>query len=923
MNGLLLLVRRHLQTSVGATVALAVVAMVAAVALSAMPRAVGTLHARQLVHETRESSAITRDVIATGAGVAGYVRDSDLPRGSIVIDETTPTRVTPEPPDWDGYLRGLTTVREAQPEPLRSVLGDPDLSVSTEYFSAQLVPGNDVRVPQVILRSAPRIDENVQVVDGRWPEATPQVVDPNLLLPGPDGVADVEQEPVEAALSRASADVLGWKVGEVYRLNDVTFPEVRLVGIWEAADPEADYWDHNGYAVEPQVVIDMDRGKMATAAAYVDPAMLGREWVGAGTRMWFPVDTEGVDSADVSSLLAQLRALTSRTETVLEGDPMTFHPASELIGTLERVLGQRTGVDALLAVVAAGPVGAVLAVLFLGARLVVDRRREALALVRARGASVGWLRLVVALEGLVTGLPAAAVGFAVGLLLVPGRVTAAQVALAAVAGLAPAAVLGASVSPGSLRPGRADLGVRSRSRLRWILEVLVVAGAVVATWLLVERGVVAGDGSGGAAGVDPLLAAAPLLLCAAGTVAAVRAFPWIARGLERTLARRSDLVPFLGAARATRDPAGGLVPALALVLCVAVAATSAVLQATVTGGINRQAWSTVGADVRVAGPVLDDEAADALRAIDGVADVAPVTDLGGLSLRVGPTGEQIDVYTVDAEELARVQDRVPGAPDGLAELAAPGDRLPVLVSGVAGVGAGASGLSLAGQAVADLEVVGVIDDLPGLPPTTSFLVVDAARAAELLGLDSYPRLGLVSLEDGADRAAVQRAVRDLLPTAVVDDPVAGERALLASPSTGGLAAAFTIALALATLLSAATVVLTLVLATPPRVRLLAVLRTLGLRRRDARGLVGWEIGPWAAVALVVGAVLGWVVPALVLQAVDLTPLTGGDRRPDLQVDPLVAGGLVLGFVLVVVMATAGVARRARRDDLGLLQEGAR
>ena len=920
MNGLLLLLRRHLQTSVGATLALAVVAMLAAVALSAVPRAVGELHSRQLVHETRTASPITRDVIATGTGVAGYVQDAGSAGGTIVEDG--PTHVTPPPPDWDGYLAGLESVRAAQPEPLRSVLGEPDLSIALDPFTAEVVPGNDIRVPQVILRSAPHIDENARIVDGRWPRATPLVVDPGLLLPGPDGVVDVEQEPIEVALSEASAEVLGWEVGDVHRLDDVSIPEVRLVGVWRAVDPDGDYWQHNGYAVRPQVVDDLNVGKIATAAAYVDSAMLGAPWLGTGTRMWFPTDTEGVDSADVPVLLSQLRGLTSRTATVLEGDPLTFRPSSGLTDTLERVLGQRTGVDALLAVVAAGPLGAVLAVLFLGARLVVDRRREALALVRARGASLARLRLLVAAEGIVTGLPAAALGLALGLVLVPGGLTVTQVALAALAGLAPAAVLAASVSAPMLRPVRADLGGRSGSRVRWILEVLVLVSAAVTTWLLLQRGVVAGSGAEGATGVDPLLAAAPLLLCAAGTVAAVRAFPWLARGLEKTLSQRRDLVPFLGAARATRDPAGGIVPALALVLCVAVAASSAVLQATVTGGITHQAWSTVGADMRVAGPLIGDEEATALRAVEGVAGVARIADLGGLSLRVNLSGRQVDVFAVDAEELARVQEGVPGAPDGLAQLSAPGDRLPVLASGVEGVDVGATGLSLAGQDVADLDVVGIVDGLPGLPPTTSFLVVDASRAAELLGVDAYPRLGLLSLDDEADATATASAVRDLLPTAVVDDPVAGERALLASPSAGGLAAAFTIAVALAALLCAGTVILTLVLATPARARLLTVLRTLGLRRADARGLVGWEIGPWAAVALLVGAVLGWAVPALVLATVDLTPLTGGERKPDLQVDPLMIGALAVGFVLVVVTSTAVVARIGRRGDPGRLREGA-
>jgi putative ABC transport system permease protein len=579
-------------------------------------------------------------------------------------------------------------------------------------------------------------------------------------------------------------------------------------------------------------------------------------------------------------------------------------------------------VDAIVAVLAAGPLGAVVAVLVLGGRLVVERRRPALALVRARGASGAWLRGVVGAEGLVTGLPAAAAGFGLGLLAVPGPVTGTQAALATAAGLAPAAALAGAASGRGMRAERTDLARGpSRGRLRPVLEGLVGLAALASTGLLLERGVVAGTDD---LGVDPLLAAAPLLLGVTVTLLAVRAFPWLARGLERTLARRADLVPFLGAARATRDPAGGLVPALALVLAVGVAASSAVLQSTVSAGITREAWGTVGADLRVAGPLVGAEELAALRAVDGVAGVSPVADLGQLALGAGEAGRQVTVYAVDAAALARVQADVPGAPAGLAQLAGPtgappGDALPVLVSESLEVGGAAGGLTLGGT---PLDVVGAAETLPGAPPATAFVVVDVALASEALGRDAYPRLALLDLDDDLEpggRERVEDAIQAALPTAVVDDPVAGQAELLAAPSASGLAAAFGLAVALSAVLAAGAVVLTLVLAAPARARLLAVLRTLGLRRRAERGVVAWEIGPWAVVALGVGAVLGWAVPALVLAAVDLTPLTGGAEQPPLAPDPAALGALAGGFAVVVLGGAALAARLGRGDDVARLR----
>ncbi len=919
MRGLLLLVRRHLRTSAGATLALALVALLGAAVLSAGPRALAEVHSRQLAHATAEASPVARDVIATTSVAPGYGDEYDPYRG-LTFGPTEATSVEPPQPAWDEYLDGLRALRDAQPGPLRDVLGEPDLTVSGGRTPVERVEGNDVASPWVVPRAGATTPEHVRVVEGRWPLPTPALTDRRLMLPGSDGVVDVVPAPIEVAMSAASAAELGWTLGSVHPAPGAQLPPLVLVGIWEPVDPGSEYWAHNPTAVTPEVVVDPNVGKIVTAAVYGDPGTVAA-WVPApSTRVWFPVRADGVRSDEVPALLAQLRGMASRTETVRPGDRATFHPASGLTGILEDVLGRRSGVDAIVAVLAAGPLGAVGALLVLGGRLVVERRRAALALVRARGASGPWVRGVVAVEGLATGLPAAAAGLGLGLLAVPGHVAPVQVALAAVAGLAPAVALAGAASARGMRAERADLARRpSRRRLRPVLESLVGAGAVVSVALLLQRGVVAGTDD---LGVDPLLAAAPLLLSVAVTLLAVRAFPWLARGLERTLARRADLVPFLGAARATRDPAGGVVPALALVLAVAVAASSAVLQSTVAAGITREAWAEVGADLRVAGPVVGAEEVAALRGIDGVRAVSPVADLGQLALGSGGgAGEQVTVYGVDAAALAEVQAGVPGAPAGVAELAEPDadGQLRALVSASLGVAAGSSAATLGGRGLA---VLGAVDALPGAPPASRFVLVDLVAATAALGRDAYPRLALVALDPGtgdAGRAAVERAVRDVLPTAVVDDPVAGQAELLAAPSASGLAAAFTLAVALSALLCAAAVVLTLVLAAPARARLLAVLRTLGLPRRAERGVGLWEIGPWAVVALLVGAALGWAVPSLVVAAVDLTPLTGGDARPPLSVDPATLGALAAGFAIVVLAGAALAARLGRGDDVARLR----
>lgn len=935
LSGLGLLARRQLRTSWGATAALGVVAFLAAGVLSTAPRAVATMHADQVAYETATASGPARDVVSVVGSIPGQA-----PSGGFYDPGAVGSGV-PDEPDWAPFVESLDAVRAESPEPLRSVMGAPLFHVtSTDPAYTVPEPSSELAEAKVFLRAAPDLDEHAELIEGRWPTAT---AGPVFLGDEQSVGQPTERAPAfEVAVSRAVAETYGWELGGRYDNLSGSgvialagrYPSLVVTGIFETGDPDADYWLHHALGARASVIADPNRGLLGTATAYVDPAMLTPLTLGvAETRVWFPVSTDGLTAAEVPVLLSQMNGQSANTFLVAAGPddptPLELRPTSRLTEILESLLAQRTGVDAIVAVLAVGPLGATVAVLALGARLVVDRRRSALALLRARGASGTQVRLLMGGEGLVVGLGSAAVGFAAGLVLsaatgLDAPVTVAQVLLAVAAGLAPAVALALATSPAGLRTTRADLAPRSRSRVRWVLEVLVVAGAALASWLLLSRGVVAGSGAGSGTGVDPLVAAAPLLVSLALTLLAVRAYPWLALAAERALAPRRDLVPFLGAARATRDPAGGPVPAIALVLAVAVAATSAVLYSTVSGGVVREAWRATGADLRVSGPVVDAPVAEQLAAIDGVAAVSPVGDVGDGVLQGAGSSPRAEVWTVDAAELAVAQQDVEGAPETLTDLAGAGGAdgdgaLPVILTpGAAGpgVGPGTTGITLTTQqGNVPVQVVDVVDELPGLPAGRSLVLADADRLAEATGDVTYPRLALVGLTDDADRAAVTDEISRLLPSSVVEDPDQEADAVLAAPVSGGLAIAFVLAVLLAGLLCAGAVVMTLMLAAPARARLLAVLQTLGLSPRQGRGLVGWEIGPWAVVALVMGTVLGVVVPELVLAAVDVTALTGGPTQPDAQYDPALLGAAAVGFVVVVLASVGVAAALSRRGEV--------
>src|SRR5699024_5724014 len=131
----------------------------------------------------------------------------------------------------------------------------------------------------------------------------------------------------------------------------------------------------------------------------------------------------------------------------------------------------------------------------------------------------------------------------------------------------------------------------------------------------------------------------------------MRVYPLPVRALAGALRRRRGVTAFLGAARAVRDPAGGLVPAIALVIGVSVAMFSVVLSATISTGVQTTGWQTVGADLRLSGPIFDAEHAAEIAAVPGVAGVAAIGDAGTVSV----AGERLDLAVLDPEAVRAVQ----------------------------------------------------------------------------------------------------------------------------------------------------------------------------------------------------------------------------------------------------------------------------
>lgn len=917
------LFRRQLLADRGAAITVAVVVLVVAALLAAWPRAIDHTLTEEIREQVAQGSPRGRDV-------SGQV--PVLPPGP-----TGPSIEFSETQLYGQFERTLRRIGDDAPDRLRGVLAEPSYQVIGEHRDVlDHVPASYNLGIRLAAVADPAYQEQIRIVEGALPAGIERA-EANLDEHADDGeqrdsdrsdVAPAEWELpaviVDIALSEVAAERLEWPLDQRRQLHQgvrYSGPPVvaRLAGIFEAAEPEADYWAHNPELLRPFEERHAESGVRVWASGFVAPtaiAPLSRRDLTA--HVTYPLLGARLTAADAPALLGELRAFTAESHPIGLGDPppaefteSRLRLSSGTIGTLADALNRQTSATALLALVAAGPFGVAMAVLALGSRLMIARRRRAMSVVTARGAAPGQLRIILATEGALLGLPAAVLAIVAVDRLVPGSGGAAGVVLPLAVGLAPAVLLPLIARPGAPRDQRTDLHGRRRGWLRWGLETLAIGAAGTAAVLLNRRGLIAG---GPGTGVDPLLVATPLLVALAVGVLVLRLYPLPVAALGRLLARRPGLVGFVGTVRVVRDPAAGLAPVLALVVGLSVAVFSTVLWSTTQAGGASASVYEVGADLRATGPIVAPEQVEAAAALPGVSSVVAVTDQGRAQLTIGDRRVEADIFVTDTAQLAEVQAGLTGVAPiaaGLEQLR--DDGLPVMMSAELAATGDTGHLDLFGGV--DIAVAGVADRIAGLSGTRPWVLADGTAVSSLsASFLRAPRTLLISTDGmAADESLIAEVVDPQARVESATDVLAEVRA---GPLGGGLMASFAGAVAAVGILSAVAVLLTVVIAAPSRDRLFSQLRTLGLSGRQAQGLVTWEMAPLALVALTFGSGLGIGIPWMVFSAIDLRPLTGTTTQPPITVDWTLVATAAGGFAVVVGIAIAIAAASSRRLGLG-------
>ena len=885
---------RQARSSLGTSLVLVIIVAVAAAVFTTWPRLERDTFAGEISHQIATTPPTLRALTATSEGIP--VTSADQWTG------------------WDQQIEEL--IAGAGPE-LAAGTAAPRTSLTTERQVMTPEHGKPQDLWQVSaqIRVDPQIEDYITVTEGTTPAPADWPSEPEALF---EAIAGGSLEPAEVMLSEQSAERVGLAVGDTFdvTLYEGTLP-FRVAGVFTGNDPEADQWQFQLNTLSPRIDNDPDLGLSATAIGYLNPESTG--WIGElnglapETEVWVPIQPSATDAV---ALADQLRMLTAAGHQLSVPDgsmPMEF--SAGLTEVLDRAIDRWQGTAAVLAMVAAGPIGVVLAILALATRLVVARREITLALVHARGASPLQLRGILAAEGAVLGLPAAAIGAAAATLAVPGPTAAADYTWALLAGLTPAAFLAASTLP-NLRARRSDLALRSASRWRWVAEAAAVALTAAALYLVLTRGV------RDQGGTDPIATALPLLLAVTVCVLAVRLLPLPLRALHAAARRGRGLSAFLGSARTIREGGLAMVPLFALVVGTAVAVFATTMIATLTQGTDAGARAEVGADVRLTGPTFSEDDLAAIGRIDGVAATTAVAPAPSIPLYQDGSYVRVNVYGVQSSTQGEVQTDVPGAVVLPAEFDQSDDgSVPVLTSTGLEIDADADPF-LSFREQVPITVVGQDDAAPALAETATWILADLDLLREHSGMNLLPRTVLVDVAADADVAQVTGELTDWMDgTGEVLSPAQNTAEFAASPASSSMQAGFVVALVLCLLLAVTAIAMSLVLAAPTRGRLLAVLRTLGAPARTSRRLVAWEVTPVVVTAMIAGTLVGLALPYLVVAGIDLRPFTGAESQPSVHYDPVLLAGVLVGFAVVLAGCLWLATVVARRLSLSVLRIG--
>jgi putative ABC transport system permease protein len=880
------LVARGIVESIGSLVIVAVIsAIVAAMAVAGLAEQANILQ-QDLHYRLGTTSPEVRDL--QSSTTVSYFTDAGIPVSVAGTVKKLP--------------KFLASVRASMPSALRNITS------AGRYVGRDAGTGNGIRASgpptqppdrnySYSIEADPDLRLDAVLVAGSWPGRVR---------------TDESLSPIQLVTTVSAAKTLDWKIGQVQAMaldgSQVTQPVV-LVGTIRPRDADSDYWQVDPTRAHAGSITSTDGDTISYfGTVWMDAAtwpVVSGEFSGQSITTWFPVTSSGLRFDQVSALGGDIQRFVSKPRTVGRGSAnIQVRYIASLDDLLESYVARAGAGTAVLDVVEAGPIGTGAALLLLAVLSVVDRRRRITDLLRSRGASSRRFRFEMATHIAAATIPGAIIGGGIAVWATGGALGIAPLAAAAtVAVLPPLFAAGASgAAPVVLARG----GVAKPSRWRWVSDTILILLAVLAIFVLLQRGLTTSTGLG----PDPLLTALPLVVSAAACAVVLRIVPFALRGLGRAIRRGRGVVGLVGRANSARAGARFL-PVFAVLTGLSVSIFASSILTTEQTGIRAAAVEQAGADISISGSPISEATVSRLRALRGIENLAAIHSRGGALIE--GQSQTIAIYTVNASDLVAVEGVLPADQQLFGKLGTRMSGRPVVYGG--GFASPLHSVSRfsdsSASAIATIKVTRTPPKFIGAVP---WLLMDSSAAPKDLHLASQVSAVLIRVSSGTDQVALQQRIARISgPSETVQVANTQVRTLTEAPLVAGLEFLMGAAIVLSFILCVLALMLALITGARERNQVLGRLRALGFSRRQATGLVGWEIGPMTLLGVVVGVVTGLGLPLVFLSVVNLTTFIGSTQPPEFETNPVLIGVIVLAFALsalVAVFATAALSARA-------------
>jgi len=491
------------------------------------------------------------------------------------------------------------------------------------------------------------IASHASLVAGQWPTAPSRG----------------RSQAIPAALPASAAALLHVSPGDVLRLRDrvtnalVSFDITGLFAPSRGAGPADSYWELSYFPASGRSAAygSTTYGPLVVSQAAFGPTltMLSGTWVAQP-------DMTAFQEGGLSPILASVSAFAASlpNSSFLSGAQLTTSLPTVLTETESNLAVARSTLVISALELLALAIAALLAV----ARLLATQREGETTLLIARGATRSQLTWLTAAEVIPLSALMSVAGALAGIRLADVLVAAgplgrggirlgsragtwpeALVAAIVVTLLAAAALLapGLTPSPGAARTRRGRQAVVA-GVARAGLDIALAVLAVLAGWQLRQYSAVS---DGGTAGIDPVLALAPALALAAGSVATLRLLPAAARTADWLAGRGRRLTAALASWQISRMPIRQGGTALLLTLAVATGTLALAQHASWLRSASDQAAFANGGDIQVdlAAP-LEPGGAGTVTAASGVTHAMALTE----------SQSSPEVVAVDAAQAAQV-----------------------------------------------------------------------------------------------------------------------------------------------------------------------------------------------------------------------------------------------------------------------------